>query len=344
MKLKNPNNTLIIAPAWIGDMVISHTLYQLLKQHDPTQHISILAPSSTLALATRMPEVSQVIAQPLGHGQLNLKQRWQLARQLRGQFSRALVLPNSLKSALIPWFARIPRRIGWLGEQRRILLNDVRILNKAQYPTLVARYARLALDKNESLPAVLPRPRLTINHENQQACLKRLGLTVTNQPILALCPGAEYGPAKRWPINYFAEVAQHYISAGWQVWIFGGPKEIEIGTQLQNLTQQTCVNLINQTSLLDAVDLLALTSAVLTNDSGLMHLACAVDKPVVALYGSSSPEYTPPLGARVKILTLKLNCSPCFKRECPLTGAAHFRCLLDLMPARAIAALQELVT
>ena len=343
MKPEQSNKTLVISPAWIGDMVISHTLYQLLKQHDPLQKITVLAPASTVALATRMPEISDIITQPLGHGQLQLKQRWRLARELRGQFRRAYILPNSLKSALIPWFAQIPRRIGWLGEQRRILLNDVHILNKVDYPQLVQRYARLAVDKISALPTPLPQPRLTVSTENQKVCLKRLGLSLNDKPILALCPGAEYGSAKRWPIKYFAEVAKFYLKLGWDVWLFGSVKETELGVQLQELTQQRSINLINQTHLLDAIDLLALTSAVLTNDSGLMHIACAVDRPVVALYGSSSPVYTPPLGTRVKILTVNVECSPCFKRECPLTGDAYFRCLLDLKPAQAIAAIQELV-
>jgi heptosyltransferase-2 len=324
-------------------MLISQTLYRILKQQNPEQWLTVVAPKSTAALARRMPEIDEVIEFDLTHGQLNLKYRWQLAKRLRTMhFKRAFILPNSLKAALIPWFARIPKRIGWLGEQRRILLNDVRKLEKNKYPTLAARYAALAFPKASVLPN-LPTPQITIDQENQHHYLATANLSV-NTSILALCPGAEYGSAKRWPIEYFAAIAQHYYQQGWQIWLFGGPKESSLGEQLQALSQNVCINLINKTGLLDAVDLLALASIVVSNDSGLMHIACAVAKPVVAIYGSSSPQYTPPLGTQVKILNVELSCSPCFQRECPLQGTANLRCLLDIKPAQVIAAIDELTT
>lgn len=330
-----PIKTLIVAPAWIGDMLMAQPLLQLL--HEQQQQIDILAPSSTLAIAERMPQIHTSILMPLKHGELNLKQRYQLGKSLRNQYTQAIVLANTLKSALIPWWAKIPKRVGWLGEQRYFLLNDYRRLNKSRYPSLIERYAALGLPK-DALRKDLSQPKLTVDADNLQHCLTTLNLS-TDRPILGLCPGAEYGPTKRWPAQHYATVAQHFIDQGWQIWLLGTPQEKQAAELIQQQTNNACVNLCGKTSLLDAIDLLSLCQLVATNDSGLMHIAAAVGAPLVALYGSTSPSYTPPASDKATILQLDFPCSPCFKRQCPLEGSEHLRCLTQLTPERVINAL-----
>lgn len=331
----NTKRTLVVAPAWVGDMLMSQPLYMLLKQQ---QQVDIIAPNSTLRLADRMPEISEKIPLPLGHGQLQLSLRRQLGKQLRGQYQQAIVLPNSLKSALVPWFAKIPQRTGWLGEQRYLLLNDIR-RQPEQFPDLISRYAYLGIEKNVQLPT-LTSPKLRVDADNLKRCLQHLDLS-TDKPVLALCPGAEYGPAKRWPATHYAVVAEHFLAQGWQVWIFGSPKESDAADDIQRLTNNRCHNLTGQTSLLDVIDLLSVCDAAVSNDSGLMHIAAAVAVRLVAVYGSTSPTYTPPASSKATILRLNYDCMPCFKRECPLTDNEHLRCLRQLKPVQVIEALEH---
>lgn len=330
----------IVSPAWVGDLVMSQVLLKLLKQQQPNSLIDVLAPEWGKALLTRMPEVNRVYTMPLSHGQFALKQRWQLGRSLRAEkYTQAFVLPNSWKSALIPFAARVPRRTGWRGEMRWFLLNDVRYLDKIALPLMIQRFAKLCFTATASLPTDLPKPRLIVNSEAVASVLAKFDLQLT-QPILALCPGAEYGPAKRWPAAYYAAVAKQKIAAGWNVWIFGAVKDQTIATEIQQLTDNQCVDLTGRTNLGEAVDLMAQANMVVTNDSGLMHIAAALDRPLVAIYGSSSPRFTPPLSEKVEIVSLGLSCSPCFERVCPL---GHFKCLQDLQPARVLEAIDRIL-
>ncbi len=341
---------LVVAPAWIGDMIMANTLLQVLKQQDPDAIIDVLAPPTTAVLISRMAQVRQVVLLPITHKELKLKVRYQLAKKLRTeQYDQAIVLPNTLKSALIPSLAGIPRRTGWLGEKRYLLLNDIHHVPQ-RFPRLVQRYVALAFaapPKNHSeIPFEifehLPNPQLTIDIENQQRLQYMFKLSST-QPILALCPGAEYGSAKRWPVEHFAKLAQLTLSMGWQVIILGGSKDVALGAEINVQARQCCTDLTGKTSLLDAVDLLGSAHAVVSNDSGLMHVAAALQKPLIAIYGSSSPTYTPPLDKNSKILYLAIRCSPCFKRECPLLGDDHLRCLLDITPEKVAHALRDLL-
>lgn len=335
-----PKKYLIISPAWVGDIVMSQVLLRMLKTQDPTCVIDVLAPEWGRPLLARMPEIRQIFTMPLGHGQLQLNTRWKLGKSLRNEaYDQAIVLPNSWKSALIPFAAKITKRTGWLGEQRWFLLNDARILNKAQLPLMIQRFSALGLEKNSILSKELPYPQLKISSDAIKAVRERFSLPDTQQPILAICPGAEYGSAKRWPAAYFAEVASQKILAGWEVWIFGSSKDQLIAQEIQAATQHSCVDLTGKTNLGDAIDLLSLATVVVSNDSGLMHAAAALQKPVVVVYGSSSPRFTPPLTNQVKVLNLGLSCSPCFKRECPL---GHLKCLNDLKPAMVLQALNSL--
>jgi heptosyltransferase-2 len=313
---------LVIGPAWVGDMVMAQTLFTLLRQQNPNLAIDVLAPAWSLPLLARMPEVRRAIAMPLGHGKLELRVRYRLGRELRAQrYDQALLLPNSLKSALVPWFARIPRRTGWRGEMRYGLLNDLRLLDKEKYPLMVQRFAALAFAPNAKLPDKLPYPALTIDIEARTALLRQFQLDGT-APFLALCPGAEFGPAKRWPEHHYAVVAAAIIAL------------------LPETARQHAINLAGTTKLEQAVDLLSAASAVVSNDSGLMHIAAAVARPLVVVYGSTSPAFTPPLAEHVKILQLEVDCGPCFQRECPL---GHLKCLQQLEPARVIAAIDDLI-
>jgi len=335
----NPEKYLIVGPSWVGDMVMAQSLCKVLKAQQPEAEIEVLAPPWSEALLARMPEVSASVVQPLGHGQLGLFARYQLGKQLRGRgYTQALVLPNSFKSALVPFWARIPRRTGYVGEWRYGLLNDARVLQPQVLRRTVDRFVALALPVAAALPT-LPIPRLQAFGPGGQAACAKFGLN-GDRPVLGLCPGAEYGPAKRWPTAHYAAVARQHLRGGGQVWLFGSAKDALVGAQIAVEAGAGCVDLCGRTSLAEAIDLLALTSAVVSNDSGLMHVAAALDKPLVALYGSSDPGFTPPLSPRARVLSLHLPCSPCFKRECPL---GHLQCLTDLTPAQvnvALAALQ----
>lgn len=318
---------LIIGPSWVGDMVLAHSLFQILKQRHPEVQIDVAAPAWTLPLLERMPEVTGKIALPFKHGQLALKERFCFGRQLREQhYQQAILLVNSLKSALMPWAAQIPQRTGFRGEMRYGLLNDIRPLDKTKLPRTVDRFVALGLRQSETLPEI-PEPKLTPSRENAMKLLQKIQLSAPNQPILGLCPGAEYGEAKRWPITHFAEVANAALTRGWQVWLFGSDKDAPVTRQINALTQQRCVDFGGNTSLGEAIDLLALCEAVVSNDSGLMHVAAALEKKVIAIYGSSDPQHTPPMRKDAVIAYLGLSCSPCFKRECPLQGDAHLACL-----------------
>jgi heptosyltransferase-2 len=324
-------NILVVGPSWVGDTVISQVLLQLLKQQHPSAQIDYLAPPWTLPLLKRMPEVRQGILNPFGHGALQLGARRRLGLDLRaGQYDQALVLPNSWKSALPPWFAGIPLRTGFRGEARWGLLNDLRTLDPQALPQMADRFAALALPADTPLPAPLPRPSLHSTSEHQQQLLTRLGID-PSKPAIAFCPGAEYGPAKRWPERHFATLARLLATRGYAIWLVGSPKDHAVAQTISNDAAGLCTNLCGKTDIAEATDLLAAARLVVTNDSGLMHVAAAVGRPVVALYGSSSPLFTPPLSADARIVTLNIECSPCFKRTCPL---GHLKCLNDLSPER----------
>jgi heptosyltransferase-2 len=328
---------LIVGPAWIGDMVLAQSLLKVIKQRHPDVRLDVLAPAWTHPLLARMPEVDEAIAAPFVHGRLDLGVRLRLGRELRARdYDRAMVLPNSLKSALVPFVARARVRTGFTGEFRYGLLNDARRLDRNKLPRTVDRFVALALAPDENLPEI-PLPRLTADRDKARAVLGRLNRDLPAAPVLGLCPGAEYGPAKRWPAEYFAEVAMSKLAEGWEVWLFGSDKDKPETAAVQSFTQGRCFDLGGQTALAEAIDLLAQTSAVVTNDSGLMHVAAALDRPVVALYGSSDPRHTPPMTPKASVLYLDLSCSPCFERECPL---GHLNCLRQLNPERVLAALK----
>lgn len=327
---------LVVGPAWVGDMLMAQSLFQVLKLEQVGVLIDVLAPTWSAGLLAHIPEVRHVIAHDIAHGQIAWKTRYRLGQELaKHGYQQAIVLPNSWKSALIPFWAKIPRRTGYIGEFRYGLLNDIRHLKKNVLPKTVDQFIALGLPKDDTRQGKLTLyPRLSPG--NADHILHRLNIPhIPEKPLLALCPGAEYGPAKRWPPEYFAQVAREKIEKGWQVWIFGSntKKEIEIGNRIQALAGESCLNLCGKTQLGEAIDLLALARVIVSNDSGLMHIAAALGKPLIALYGSSSPDMTPPLTNKAHILYSRLPCSPCFARSCPL---GHLQCLRALTPQQVL--------
>lgn len=329
---------LIIGPAWVGDMVMAQCLFKLLKAHSKDLVIDVLAPHWTFGLLSRMPQVASAIALPFSHGDLKIRDRYRLALSLRANhYSQAIVLPNSLKSSLVPWFARIPKRTGWIGECRYGVLNDLRYLDKHRYPLMIERFMALGLPSGVPLPKPYPTPELQVSYASQAAVLAKHRLTWhPDRPVLAISAGAAFGSSKRWPETYFAEIANKKLSEGWAVWLFGSENDRPVTEKIMALTHHRCDEMTGRMDLAETIDLLSLVSGLITNDSGLMHVAAALNKPIIAIYGSTSPECTPPLTANAAIVKLNLPCQPCFKRICPLK---HHRCMREISPERVLKAM-----
>lgn len=325
----SPISVLVVGPSWVGDMVMAQSLFMRLRERDPGLAIDVLAPGWSLPLIGRMPEVRAGIEMPLGHGAFGFFERRRIGHALRARrYGQAIVLPGSWKSALVPFFAGIPRRTGFRGEMRYGLLNDIRALDPAVLKTTVQRFVALAEDGPAREAPSIPAPRLRADPARGGALAGALGLD--DGPAVGLMPGAEYGPAKQWPAEYYGELAKLLAAAGVPAWVFGSAKEAELGERIRAVSGGVAVNLCGKTALADVVDLAARCQAVVSNDSGLMHVAAAAGVPVVALYGSSTPDFTPPLTERKHIHYLRLSCSPCFERTCPLF---HYNCLRQITPA-----------
>ena len=332
-----PYSVLVIGPAWVGDMVMAQSLFKTIQRQHPRAVIDVLAPDWSLPLLAYMPEVRTGISMPVGHGRIGLRERWRLGRALHGQYDQAIVLPNSWKSALIPWVARIPRRTGWLGEQRYGLLNDVRRLDKQALPKMVERFVALANDP-ASTPEVLP-PKLVVTAAEVAAWQRRFSLVIT-EPVLALCPGAAYGPAKQWPTAAYAALAKRWVAKGWVIWLMGSDNDQAVCAEIQQQCGEVCIDWSGKLRLAETIACLSVATAVVSNDSGLMHVAAALDPPVVAVYGSTDPAFAPPLNQRHRILYLGLDCSPCAQRECPL---GHLACLQQITVEQVETALIEVL-
>lgn len=307
---------------------MAQSLYRLLREREALAEIDVVAPAWSLPILNRMEEVRRAVELPIAHGRAGLAKRYAVGRALRAErYSHAIVLPRSWKSALVPYFAQVPIRTGFRGEWRHGLINDMRAYDAKRLDQTVKRFTALGLDAGESALPPTPVPRLRIDAQAQASTLERLGLPRASD-VVALLPGAEYGSAKQWPANYFAELAARLARVGVDVWILGSAKERPLGESIRAAAAHSGVrNLCGETTLAEVVDLLGATRVAVSNDSGLMHVAAAVGTYVVALYGSSSPLMTPPLTDRKHVFHLDLDCSPCFQRECPL---GHLRCLRDI--------------
>jgi len=340
---------LVIGPSWVGDMMMSQSLYRTLKARYPEAIIDVMAPAWCRPLLSRMREVNEAIAMPLGHGALAIRERYRLGRSLRHKgYDRAYVLPNSFKSALVPFFAHIPERTGWRGEMRYGLLNDIRVLDKSAFPLMVERYVALAYEQGAcdsalALPKPLLWPKLQVSEAERVTTCAAFNLDTTRQ-IIGFCPGAEFGPAKRWPHYHYATLAGKLIDAGYQVVLFGSAKDKaagqEIVTALSDSQSAHCRNLAGDTQLEQAVILLSACQGVVTNDSGLMHIAAALDRPLVALYGPSSPDFTPPLSHRAKVIRLITGYLKVRKGG---AEEGYHQSLIDITPDSVMTALSELL-
>ena len=308
-------------------MVMAQSLFKVLRDREPHRALDVLAPEWSLPIVARMPEIRHGVASETAHGEIGLGKRWRIASELGdAAYDRAIILPRSFKSALIPWFARIPVRTGYRGETRFLLINDVRPFDRDLLDQTVKRFVALGLQTGEALPDELPDPVLTISSDNQARAMTALGIE-RDRPVVAMMPGAEYGPAKCWPHEYFAELAMRLDGAGYAVWVLGSAKDAAAGDVISGASKAR--NLCGKTSLEDVIDLLGACEQAVSNDSGLLHIAAAVGTHVHGIYGSSSPKFTPPLTKSRDIHELGMECSPCFERECPL---GHLRCLKDLQP------------
>ncbi len=329
-------SSLVVAPQWIGDAVMAEPLLAALARRGETLTVAALP---WVAPAFRaMPQVSEIVELPFAHGRLDWAARRRVAATLRHRFDAAYVLPNSIKSALLPWLAGVPRRVGYQGEGRWLLL-DERLANPKGRPPMVAFYGALAGGAFEAGS----RPRLQLDDAVLQAALARVELG--RGAYWTFAPGAEYGPAKRWPVEHYAALARSLHDAdGAIVALLGSPGEAALCQAIADAAPGACRLLAGKTSLLEAMALIAASRGLASNDSGLMHVAAGFGVPQVAVFGSTSPEHTPPLNRNARVLWLKdelrLECMPCFERTCRF---GHYRCLTEVAPERVLASLRDAV-
>ena len=331
---------LIIGPSWVGDSVISQSLFKTIHSNLDDAEIHVLAPEWTIDIFKRMKEVSKTIVLPFKHGELKFKERFSLGKDLENKYDRCIVLPNSLKASFVPFFANIPIRTGWRGEMRYFFLNDIRKLNKQRYPRMVERFIALGLEPSEKLPMDIPYPSLKVDEKNLDKLLKQ-GILDLNKPTISLCPGAEFGPSKRWPAKYYADIANEFSSRNWQILILGSPNDVEVGADIESYLNPSSgiINLTGKTSLVDVVDLLSISKLAVSNDSGLMHIAAAVDINLVALFGPSSPDFTPPLSKKCKVIRKAEGYSKVREGSGP---KGYHQSLIDISPQEVLSELDKL--
>jgi heptosyltransferase-2 len=321
-----PYKILIIAPNWVGDIVMSQSLLIMLRdKYKDNLILDVMANEWTKNILNRMPEINNIIDNPFKHGELRLIKRVLLGIELKqNNYNQAIILTNTLKSAIVPFFANIKKRTGFVGEQRYLLLNDIYKLNKQKLPRLIDQYCFLAQANNLKIKL----PRLSIDKNNQANIIKQYDLS--NKKIIVIAPGAEYGPAKRWPVDYFIELTRLLKQTEYYILILGAKKDQDIANKIANSSDnKKILNLVGTTSLSDTVDIIDLATYTITNDSGLMHVASATSSRVIAIYGSSTPNYTPPLSPNAIILKINIECSPCFSRTCKFN---HYNCLKLITP------------
>jgi heptosyltransferase-2 len=337
-------NQLIIAPSWLGDIIMSQSLLIAIKKQVPEANIDILASSWSHPLLQLMPEVNSTIEFNVKHGELALGYRRNIAKILREKnYEKCYILPNSFKSALVPWIAKIPDRIGWRGEFRYGLLTDCRLLNKSQIPLMANRYAALAYPIEKSLQIQADSPRISLDKQQITSLLATFNLEY-QVPTLAICPGAAFGSAKQWPAEYHARVIEYALQQSWQVIILGSKQDIAISEMIKNNLAAKYLNKVNdltgKTSLMQVIASIALADTIISNDSGLMHLAASLNKSQIAIYGSTSVLHAPPMNSLAESLHIEIDCRPCNKRVCPLK---HHRCMRQIHPSMVIKKLKKII-
>ncbi|MEY3016737.1 MAG: Lipopolysaccharide heptosyltransferase [Pseudomonadota bacterium] len=329
---------LVIAPQWVGDAVMAAPMMASLARSGP---LDVVCLPHLADLFQAMPFLRRVLPMAFERGRLQWFERRRQAHGLiDAHYQQAIVCPNSWKAALLPWFANIPQRTGLVGEWRYGLLNDIRHPNSSSDPQSTSQPALYAVLADDALAVDAHRlsqtPLLLAKQAEQQP----------TRPQLALCPGAEFGPAKQWPASHYAELARQWLTAGGQVVVLGGPKDQGIGDAIRWAIQaghqdhQALVGyrmLAGQTSLAQAMTELASSALVVSNDSGLMHVAAALGRPCLGLYGSTSEVRTPAFGLNWQPLSRSMPCRPCYDRQCRLGTTA---CLQELEPTRVVEAAQ----
>ena len=340
MAEKSREKVLIVGPAWVGDMVMSQALYRALKEVNPETYISVLAQGGLKPLFERMPEVDEILQFDLRYGELKLGKRKRIGESLRKKnFNKAFILPLSFKSALVPWHAQIEERIGWRGEWRNVLLTDCRTLDKDAYPLMVQRFMSLAYPESDLPPKAILYPKLLPKSSHIDVEIHGINIEIEGD-LLAIYPGAQFGGSKQWPADYYAEVVNMVLKNGWRVWVFGSFNDRSVTDSIMEKVDKRlrdrCIDLVGRTDLAEATDLLVFASVVLSNDSGLKHIAAALEKNVIGRYGSTSYDFTPPLSDKAELISTDTGCRPCFKRECPFV---HLRCLTEIKPERVLGAI-----
>ena len=326
---------LIIGPSWVGDAIMAQSLYKIIKAKGD-HSIDVLSPDWSVGILERMEEVSEVINSPFKHGEFNIKARINLGKKLRERnYDRSIILTNSFKSSLVPYFANIPIRTGWLGEFRYGFINDLRNFKKDKKKLMIERF--VLLDSDSHLVEDIPKPSLSVDNNNIENLLTSHGIDIT-KPTIVLCPGAEFGPAKRWPPYHYSRIADNYLLKGWNVIILGSSKDCSVALEIKNYlssksSDNNIYDLTGKTTLVDAADLMSIADVVLTNDSGLMHMAAAVETPLVALYGPSSPEFTPPLSKNSIVIRRERGYKKIRKGK---TEEGYYQGLIDIQPEEVL--------
>jgi len=324
---------LLVPYMWIGDFVRCHSVVKLLRQRFPKRPVDVLATSLCAPLADYMPGLREAVVFDLPRSRLGLRQQAQLAERLRARrYGTALVMPRTWKSALAPFLAGIPERVGFVGEARFGLLNDWR-WGERKLPRMVDRCAALALPRDAALPAEWPRPELIVPPADVAGWRQRNGLAAEGRPALVLAPGA-VGPSKRWPASAYAALARRLLGEGLAVWVVGGPAEKAIA---QEIVGNTGARDFTGTDLREAILAMAAATAAVSNDSGLLHVAAALGTPTVGIFGPTSPWHWAPLNPLAATIQaeIELACQPCHKPVCRLR---HHRCMVEISADHVLAA------
>ena len=332
------NRILIIAPSWVGDLIMAQPLLSILKKQHPSALIDVMAPRWCFPLLHRMKEVNEAMVSPFQHGKLVFFERYRMGRRLiNSAYQKAYILPNSFKSALVPYFAKIPQRIGWRGEGRYGLLNDLRILDPEKYVRMVDRFMALAYSVGEKI-GNMERfyPTLQINDAERQQTIKKFHLTSEPlKPVVVMCPGAAGGIGKCWPAKHYAQVADEMSLAGKQVWVLGSESDRPLSEVMEKNCQHEVHNFVGQTTLSECIDLLSFASVIISNDSGLLHVSAALDKPIVGIYGPTSPYHAPPLCDKLSIVS-------CYEPSMTKQDLNSQKIITQITPRRVLHAIFEL--
>ncbi|MFC0349189.1 lipopolysaccharide heptosyltransferase II [Undibacterium danionis] len=321
---------LVIAPNWIGDTIMAQPLLQILRAQYPNAQIDVMAPKWVAPVVYAMSEVDTVLESKIRHRSLKIRDYWDFVQKIRrGKYSAAYVLPNTIKYALLPWLAGIKKRIGYLGETRYGLINVMHHDCKINPRPMTDFYAALARAPKDRVPLPLPKPRLNVAARSIEQLFQKFGLS-RNLPVIVFAPGAEFGSAKRWPETYFAELAHKILrfNEKAQVVILGGVNDRAICQQIHEQVPNT-LNLAGSTSLDQAIGLLSGANAIISNDSGLLHIASALNRPTLAIYGPTDPNHAPSHSDKKISISLNLSCAPCKQKECPLV---HKECMTKISP------------